>query len=83
MDALSDKLTFKDYTGRVVDVPLNKVVFNEHDCSQRGKIYRIKMMGDLETNPEMATLITQTTQEELERFKKLYPSVPVTSTSSD
>lgn len=38
-----------------VTVPLDKLVLNEHICSEKGTSYLIKSMGSLETDPYQAT----------------------------
>ncbi|SEI11404.1 hypothetical protein SAMN05660691_03819 [Rheinheimera pacifica] len=76
-------LTFKTPGGYTRSVPVDRLVFNEHSCSQSGTSYYFKEMGELENDPYNSTRLSQTTAEELNRYKKLYSSVPVTFTSSD
>ncbi len=78
-----ETLTFKTPGGDAHIVPVDRLVFNEHTCSQTGTAYFFKEMGELETDPYNSSRIAQTTAEELNRYKKLYSSVPVTFTSSD
>lgn len=78
-----ETLTLKTPSGDTRIVPLDRLVFNEHTCSQTGTCYFIKEMGELETDPYNSSRLSQTTAEELNRYKKLYSSVPVTFTSSD
>lgn len=76
-------LTFKTPSGDTHIVPVDRLVFNEHTSSQTGTTYFFKAMGELETDPYNSSRISQTTAEELNRYKRLYSSVPVTFTSSD
>lgn len=78
-----ESLTFKTPDGDTRIVPVDRLVFNEHSCSQTGTSYFFKEMGELETDPYNSSRVSQTTAEELNRYKKLYSSVPVTFTSSD
>jgi hypothetical protein len=78
-----EALTFKTPGGDTCIVPVDRLVFNEHTCSQSGTSYFFKEMGELETDPYNSSHISQTTAEELNRYKKLYTSVHVTFTSSN
>ncbi|QQK62605.1 hypothetical protein FJD32_024845 (plasmid) [Shewanella sp. LC6] len=82
-DSARETLTFKTPGGDTRIVPVDRLVFNEHTCSQTGISYFFKEMGELETDPYNSSRVSQTTAEELNRYKKLYTSVPVTFTSSD
>lgn len=76
-------LTFKTPSGDTRSVPVDRLVFNEHTCSQSGTSYYFNEMGEFETDPYNSTRLSQTTADEFNRYKRLYGSVPVTITSSD
>lgn len=82
-DAARNSLVFKSPDGSSQIVRLDKLVLNEHTCSQEGTFYFFKAMGDFEDDPYNAGRISQTTLEVFNRYKRLYPSAPVTVTSSD
>lgn len=81
--ARSNSLTFKSTDGSIVTIALDKLVFHEHTNSTMQKFYFFKAMSELDNDPSNAYSIAQTTKDNFDRYRRLHPSVIVTSTSSD
>jgi len=79
---MTEKIGF-ELNGSTRQVPIEKLVLKEKNCTQKGTTYHVMEMGALEVSPSNANYLKEISPNEFASFTKQYPNVAVIKVDTD